>query len=457
MIFSYKEYIALVVFVVVFFLIIERRRFNNVPIWTSMLIGAALMVGFQVISIQDTFKSINLDVIVFLFGMFSIVSALDKSGVLKFVALKIMLSKAKDGTDSILFVIIVGLGTLSAFLVNDTIALIGVPLIIHISRRIQVKSPTVLFLALAFGISVGSIMTPIGNPQNLLIAIKSGIPLPFLTFMKWLFIPTIANLFLTFFILKIYFKKELSKVQSYGGNDGGGSSIISADIEEEYKVSSSSSSSIIITNPGLAKISVVILFVTIVGFIISEILQFVLHVPYFSISVVAVLGSIVLYALSKERREILYSVDYSVLVFFAAMFVFTYGLWSSGLIPLLMSYIPNPSHDAHNIIQTNAVISAVSVIMSQIVSNVPFVSLYNNVMIHNGITSNDISQWMMLVAASTVAGNLTIFGAASNIIIIEAAESKGIKAFSYIEFLKIGSIVTTSNIVVYYLFIIMLF
>jgi hypothetical protein len=28
----------------------------------------------------------------------------------------------------------------------------------------------------------------------------------------WLFIPTIANLFLTYFILKIYLKKELTKV-----------------------------------------------------------------------------------------------------------------------------------------------------------------------------------------------------------------------------------------------------
>jgi Na+/H+ antiporter NhaD/arsenite permease-like protein len=111
-----------------------------------MLIGAALMVGFQVISIQDVYKSINLDVIVFLFGMFSIVSALDKSGVLRFVALKMLYkAKAKGGIDSILFVIIVGLGVLSAFLVNDTIALLGIPLIIHISRNIQVK-PAVLFL-----------------------------------------------------------------------------------------------------------------------------------------------------------------------------------------------------------------------------------------------------------------------------------------------------------------------
>jgi Na+/H+ antiporter NhaD/arsenite permease-like protein len=43
--------IAIAILAIVYFLIIfERRRFN-IPIWTSMLVGAALMVGFQIISI----------------------------------------------------------------------------------------------------------------------------------------------------------------------------------------------------------------------------------------------------------------------------------------------------------------------------------------------------------------------------------------------------------------------
>jgi Na+/H+ antiporter NhaD/arsenite permease-like protein len=52
---------------------------------------------------------------------------------------------------------------------------------------------------------------------------------------------------------------------------------------------------------------------------------------------------------------------------------------------------------------------------------------------------------MMLAAASTIAGNLTIFGAASNIIIIETAEDKGLEFFSFLEFLKIGILVTLVN------------
>jgi len=443
-----NEFVAIGVFVIVFFLIVERRRFNNIPIWTSMLIGAALMVGLQIISIEDAFKAINVDVIMFLFGMFSIVSALDRSGVLKFVAVK-MLSKAGNDLNSILLVFVIGFGIISAFLVNDTIALLGIPLVIHISRQISIR-PSVLFLALAFGISIGSVMTPIGNPQNLLIAVKSNITLPFLTFVKWLFIPTIVNLFLTYFILRVYFKAELSKVpHSHIAN---GEKFMAAQINDEQLFSANA-----IINPHIAKISVIILLFTIAGFVISEILQFLLHVVYFSISIIAVLGATALYALSNERRELLYNVNYSVLVFFAAMFVFTSALWNSGLIHDILTQIPSPVanhniNNSYNMIRNNAIISTVSVTLSQILSNVPFVAIYNNVLINNGFNADDVSQWMMLAAASTIAGNLTIVGAASNIIIIEAAESRGVKAFSFFEFLKFGSVVTANYLFTTFLF-----
>jgi Na+/H+ antiporter NhaD/arsenite permease-like protein len=54
--------IAIAIFAIVYFLVIFGRKRFGIPIWTSMLIGAALMVGFQIVSIQSAFKSINLDV-----------------------------------------------------------------------------------------------------------------------------------------------------------------------------------------------------------------------------------------------------------------------------------------------------------------------------------------------------------------------------------------------------------
>ena len=425
-----KEYIALAIFAIVYVLIVGRIRFK-VPIWIAMSIGAVLMISFQITDVESAAKSIQVDVIVFLFAMFSIVSALDRSGLLKLVAAK-MMSKAKT-PDLLLMAIVVGMGLLSAFLVNDTIALMGIPLIIYIAKHVGAR-PVVLLIALAFGITVGSAMTPIGNPQNLLIALQSGIPLPFTSFLEFLAVPTVVNLFLTWYVLKIYFKKDLMQMS------------------HNYK-DNTLMSSVKIENPRLAKISLAVLIATIAGFFVSEALHF-LHVFDISISIVALIGAAALYAASGQRYDILKSVNYKVLVFFAAMFVVTGALWSSGTISLFMKYLPIPN--PHDLVQSSAVISAYSITLGQILSNVPFVALYNHVMIANGFTGAHVPQWMMLAASSTISGNLTILGAASSVIIIQAAESKGVKAFTFLEFFKIGILVTMVNLAVYYIFIVSL-
>ncbi len=219
----------------------------------------------------------------------------------------------------------------------------------------------------------------------------------------------------------------------------------------------------IVSNPLLAKISIAVLLLTISGFALSELSQYVFHfAKSFSLSVIAMLGAATLYALSSERREILASVNYSVLVYFAAMFVFTSALWSSGIVSQMISYFPTP--DKNDLFQSNSAITIASIALSQVLSNVPFVAFYNHVMLDNGFAvaagnssisssvDDHTNQWMMLAAASTIAGNLTILAAASNVIIVEAAESKGLKAFSYFEFFKVGAIVTVTNIIIYYIF-----
>ena len=318
---------------------------------------------------------------------------------------------------------------------NDTIAVLGIPIVIYVARRAGVRS-VVLLLALSFGVTVGSVMTPIGNPQNLLIAIQSGISTPFITFLMYLTVPTLVNLFVTYFILRVYYRREIT------------SEHIISSIEIAEKVPQH------VYEPHLAKISITILLVTITGFIISEILHF-LDIFNFSLSTVAMLGATAIYALSRERIEIVKMVDYSMLVFFGSMFVVTSALWSSGAVSILFTnYIPSPN--PNDLVQSTTVISVASIGISQILSNVPFVALYNFVMIDSGFTGEHIDQWIMLAAASTIAGNLTILGAASNIIIIEAAESHGVYAFTFLEFFKVGSIITAANITVYYFFIVLI-
>ena len=202
-----------------------------------------------------------------------------------------------------------------------------------------------------------------------------------------------------------------------------------------------------------AKISIFVLFTTIIGFILNEVL-FYLKIVHIELSLITLLGAGMLYILSKQRKEILLSVDYRTLIFFVSMFIFTSALWHSGTISNLIQAFPNPN--PNDTFQSSVIITLSSLGLSQLLSNVPFVSLYNYIMIDNGFTETNIDQWMMLAASSTIAGNLTILGAASNIIIIQTAESKGIRPFTFWEFFKIGIIITSISTIIFFLFIVIL-
>jgi Na+/H+ antiporter NhaD/arsenite permease-like protein len=99
-----------------------------------------------------------------------------------------------------------------------------------------------------------------------------------------------------------------------------------------------------------------------------------------------------------------------------------------------------------------SIISA-STLLSQFMSNVPFVAFYINIMHEHGFSSEDIKAWVTLAGASTLAGNMTILGAASNLIILEAARREG---FTFIEFFKIGSMVTAINMLILVTFLLII-
>jgi Na+/H+ antiporter NhaD/arsenite permease-like protein len=77
------------------------------------------------------------------------------------------------------------------------------------------------------------------------------------------------------------------------------------------------------------------------------------------------------------------------------------------------------------------------------------VALYLPVLMHAGATTKGL---MALAAGSTIAGNLTILGAASNVIIIQNAEKKGKQTLTFWEFVRVGVPLTAINVAVYALF-----
>ena len=131
--------------------------------------------------------------LIFLLSLFLFAGALDGAGALDHLA-RWILSRPRKPTD-LPFDLFVGIGIVSAVMVNDALVVIGVPLLIGVASRLR-SDPKPLLLILAFAVTVGSTLTPFGNPQNLLVAVASGVASPVSTFLRYLAIPTAINLLL---------------------------------------------------------------------------------------------------------------------------------------------------------------------------------------------------------------------------------------------------------------------
>ncbi len=194
--------IPIIVLSLVLLLIVVRQVGGfRLQIWQIMAGGAVAVLLTGQIGPADALRAVNADVMLFLFGMFVIGQALEQSGYLAHLSYRYF--KRARTTSSLLWFIILGMAGASAFLMNDTLAIIGTPVVLLLARKHNM-SPAVLLLALAFSVTLGSVTSPIGNPQNLLIAINGVTGDPFTTFLAWLFVPTVINLILTHVLLRLF-------------------------------------------------------------------------------------------------------------------------------------------------------------------------------------------------------------------------------------------------------------
>jgi Na+/H+ antiporter NhaD/arsenite permease-like protein len=423
---AYSEALAAAIFLAAYGAIVFRNVSRlQLPIWLILVSGAAAMVATGTISVPGAYAAVNLPVITFLFSMFVIVTALDISGALdSFAGYILRRAKGPVGAFTLSFT---GFAFASAFLMNDTIALMGTPIVITIARKLHVPAKPML-LGLAFAVTIGSVTTPMGNPQNLLIALASGVSAPVFTFARFLLLPTLANLAITLLLLRFIFRKELRREEPPPANMVGS----------------------VPRDKRLAHISTWVAVLTTLLILFVNVLQSAGVSQPFGISEVSFFGASLLLLASGRAREIIQSMDWGILLLFAGLFVMMQSLSDNGIISVIASYLPSLSLSAPA--PAIASIIASGVLLSQVVSNVPMVALYLPILTSLGYTPADGYAWAALAGGSTIAGNLTILGAASNLIIIEEAERHGEK-LSFGEFLRVGLPVTALNVLVLYLFL----
>ncbi|XP_076924541.1 silicon efflux transporter LSI2-like [Bidens hawaiensis] len=195
--FAFAVFWVLAVFPAVPFMPIGRTA--------GSLLGAMLMVLFQVLTPDQAYESIDLPILGLLFGTMVVSVYLERADMFKYLGK--MLSWKSQGAKDLLCRICIISAVSSAFFTNDTSCVVLTEFVLKIARQ-QNLPPHPFLLALASSANIGSAATPIGNPQNLVIAVQSNIP--FGQFLFGIVSATVLGIFVNAFILLSMFWKVLS-------------------------------------------------------------------------------------------------------------------------------------------------------------------------------------------------------------------------------------------------------
>ena len=372
---------------------------------TIALVGSAFLIALGVVTLQEAWEAIDPKTIVFLFSMMVVNANLSYAGFFP-QALSVLLSFTRSPL-GVLIALTFGSGILSAIFLNDTIALIFTPLTLSLTQALGLN-PIPYLLAVAGATNIGSVATLSGNPQNILIGSFSGIG--YLEFLRALVPIAAIGLIIQIGLLWLLYPEVRSR--------------------SVPQVSLQACDNLFTTKTRILKPLYQKTLIITTGLLIAFIVGF----PLTESALVA--ASLLLITRRVKPQRILKKVDWNLLVMFSGLFILTRVTQKLNLLQPF----------------THAINSAVSLlgvtaILSNLISNVPAVLLLQPL-----ISKDDTHSWLLLAAASTLAGNLTLFGSVANLIVAEAANELGYK-LTFWEHLRFGAPLTACTLLLVYLWV----
>ncbi|BAY75737.1 arsenical pump membrane protein [Nostoc linckia NIES-25] len=365
---------------------------------TIALVGSAFLIALGVLNLQEAWEAIDANTIVFLLSMMVVNANLSYAGFFR-RSLSVILSVTRSPL-GLLIALTFGSGILSAFFLNDTIALIFTPLTLSLTQSLGLN-PIPYLLAIAGATNIGSVATLSGNPQNILIGSFSGIG--YLDFLRVLAPVALLGLIVQVGLLWLLYPdvRSIKPCQ-----------VLPTTNQRIFK-------------PLFNKTLVIT-----AGLLIA----FTVGLPLAESALVA--ASLLLITRRVKPQRILQKVDWNLLVMFSGLFILTRVTQKLNLLQPF----------------THAINSAgsflgVTVVLSNLISNVPAVLL-----LHPLIPQGDTQYWLLLAAGSTLAGNLTLFGSVANLIVVEAAADLGYK-LTFWGHLRFGVPVTLCTLLLTYLWV----
>lgn len=368
------------------YLLISAQRVHwlhlNRP--AASLLGAVAMVVVAGLPLREAYAAIDLDVLVFLLGVMLLVSYLEEGGFFEAAAAWIL--PRVTSPRQLLVVVTVGSGLLSALFVNDTVCLVLTPVLLATLTPLGLR-PVPYLIALAMGANIGSALTIVGNPQNMLVGVWSGIPFAAFT---WRMLPVVAGgLLLACAVLLATYRGELA------GPLPGRVRVVTPAVDRR------------LVGTALA------LFAGSLAAWLSGA----------SLPLVAIAAGALMIALGRrDPGPALARVDWQLLLFFASLFVVMRGLaWSGAAGALNRMVVAAIAPDAP--FRSALSVSAAMTALSNLISNVPAVLLWRDVV---PTLPDPGRMWLVVAMSSTLAGNLLLIGSMANLIVAERAAAHGV-------------------------------
>lgn len=383
--------------------LIASRRFGLLPIGrpAGALLGAVLMVAIGALSPEESYRAIDHDTLVLLFGMMLLSAYAERAGLFELLG-AFVLGRARSG-GALLVLLAVLSGGLSALLVNDTVCLFLTPLVVSLCTRAGLPLLPYL-LALATSANLGSAATLVGNPQNMLIGSMSG--LSFVRFFALVGPAALVGLSLNVALMRLVFRSAL-----------------------QVPLERVALKPAVVSRRQAALVGAV-LFGIVIGYLAG------LHLGYTTLA-----GVLVLVVLDRrEPREAFSRVDWPLLVFFASLFIVVGGLRATGLCDEAWQRVAPAIDPARP--EGLLLFTVVVVVGSNLLSNVPLVLLFGPYL---ETLSSPALGWALLAYVSTVAGNLTLVGSVANLIVAERA--RGAYELGFLEYLRFGALSVAVSLV----------
>lgn len=378
------------------YVLVSARRLGYLPLGRpgAALLGAVAAVASGAVPAKEALASVDGATILLLFGMMGMGAFLELDGFAErlqaYVAQRVRTRRA------LLAIVVWGAGITSAFVTNDAVCVLGAPLVVALIRAHDLP-PSPYLIALATASNTGSVATVVGNPQNMLCASLGDLRYrEFLVLMAPLAVVCLALNHLAIAWLH------------------------RADLEGEIVPSSARPS---IVNRRIGATLLVITGTTL------------LYLGGLDLAWTAVGGFTALLVLQgRDANEVWPRIEWSVLLFFASLFIVVEALIRSGLTQAFFAELPLQGSGGL------ARLSALFLFGSNVVSNVPFI-----LVVRDQIATLPAPKlgWELLAMASTFAGNLTLLGSVANIIVAERAREVG--GLGFRAHLRVGLPVTLAT------------